>query len=488
MRRAPAAPLTVAVVLAGGSGQRIGLSIPKQLIKIAGKTILEHTLAVFDDAAGIDEVVLMMHPGFVAEAEQVVAAAGLRRTIRVTAGGETRNATTERAIGVVAELAGGRDCKVLFHDAVRPLVSHRIIQDCVEALDTYRAVDVAIPSSDTIVVTTTTGMATGEHEIITEVPDRARLRRGQTPQAFWLSTIRRAYELAATDPHFAATDDCSVVLRYLPDTPIHVVAGEERNMKVTQPIDIHIADKLFQLATSTLAEPIHPADYRDHLAGRTMVVLGGSYGIGADIAALAEEHGARVFSFSRSTTGTDVADPESVQAALEQAHAESGRIDFVVNTAGVLRIGRLAELSPTEVDEALRVNFIAPASIARAAHPYLARTGGQLLLFTSSSYTRGRADYSLYSSAKAAVVNLTQALGDEWSADGVRVNCINPERTLTPMRVQAFGEEPQGSLLSSSAVARASLDVLVSDITGQIVDVRRESVPAQQRVPAAAGV
>jgi len=97
-----------------------------------------------------------------------------------------------------------------------------------------------------------------------------------------------------------------------------------------------------------------------------------------------------------------------------------------------------------------------------------------LLLYTSSSYTRGRGGYSLYSSAKAAIVNLTQALADEWAADGVRVNCINPERTATPMRTMAFGEEPASTLLSSEAVAETSLDVLISSWTGHIVDVRRE--------------
>jgi ribitol-5-phosphate 2-dehydrogenase (NADP+) / D-ribitol-5-phosphate cytidylyltransferase len=97
-----------------------------------------------------------------------------------------------------------------------------------------------------------------------------------------------------------------------------------------------------------------------------------------------------------------------------------------------------------------------------------------LLLFTSSSYTRGRSGYSLYSSAKAAIVNLTQALADEWAADGVRVNCVNPERTATPMRTKAFGEEPEGSLLRSEVVAETSLDVLISNFTGHIIDVRRE--------------
>ena len=120
------------------------------------------------------------------------------------------------------------------------------------------------------------------------------------------------------------------------------------------------------------------------------------------------------------------------------------------------------------------MNYLAPIAIARASLPYLRSSGGQLLLYTSSSYTRGRAGYSVYSSTKAAIVNLTQALADEWSTDGVRVNCINPERTATPMRTRAFGDEPAGSLLTARAVALTSIDVLLADISGQVVDVRLE--------------
>jgi ribitol-5-phosphate 2-dehydrogenase (NADP+) / D-ribitol-5-phosphate cytidylyltransferase len=121
----------------------------------------------------------------------------------------------------------------------------------------------------------------------------------------------------------------------------------------------------------------------------------------------------------------------------------------------------------------IEVNYVAPVMIARLALPYLQRSRGQLLMYTSSSYTRGRAGYSIYSSTKAAVVNLTQALAEEWGPLGVRVNCINPERTGTPMRTKAFGEEPPDSLLDADAVALTSLDVLISGLTGQVVDVRR---------------
>jgi ribitol-5-phosphate 2-dehydrogenase (NADP+) / D-ribitol-5-phosphate cytidylyltransferase len=465
-------PRTTAVVLAGGTGQRVGLSIPKQLLKIAGKAVIEHTLAVFEQAECIDDIIVLMAPGYVPDVEKIVAKGGFTKVARVIEGGATRNETTERAIEVLGEgLAEGEDRNVLFHDAVRPLLSQHVITACVEALERFQAVDVAIPSADTIIVTRTHGE---DGEFITDIPDRSRLRRGQTPQAFKLSTIRRAYEVASGDPNFQATDDCSVVLKYLPDVPIHVVAGDEFNMKVTQPVDVFIADKLFQLASTAAPEQADEAAYRELLTGRTMVVFGGSYGIGADIAQLAERYGATVHALGRSTTGTHVENPEHVDDALSRAYAETGRIDYVVNTAGVLRIGKLAETDNTTIQEALNVNYLAPVQIARASYKYLAESKGQLLLYTSSSYTRGRAEYSLYSSTKAAMVNLTQALADEWAGDGIRVNCVNPERTATPMRTRAFGDEPAGSLLSSEAVARTSLDVLLSELTGHVIDVRQQ--------------
>ncbi|MCK4440380.1 MAG: SDR family oxidoreductase, partial [Sulfurovaceae bacterium] len=81
-------------------------------------------------------------------------------------------------------------------------------------------------------------------------------------------------------------------------------------------------------------------------------------------------------------------------------------------------------------------------------------------------------NYSLYSSTKSAIVNLTQALGEELFLKGIRVNCINPERTQTPMRIANFGNEPANTLLSSIEVAYSSINTLLSDFTGQIVDVR----------------
>jgi 2-C-methyl-D-erythritol 4-phosphate cytidylyltransferase len=79
---------------------------------------------------------------------------------------------------------------------------------------------------------------------MSHVPPRETLLRCQTPQCFRLSVIARAHELAAADPEFIPTDDCGVVLRYLPDIPVHVIPGSERNIKVTYPGDLAIAEAL----------------------------------------------------------------------------------------------------------------------------------------------------------------------------------------------------------------------------------------------------
>ncbi|MFG2057279.1 D-ribitol-5-phosphate cytidylyltransferase [Micromonospora sp. NPDC048930] len=470
---------TVAVVLAGGTGTRLGLGIPKQLLKIAGKPIIEHTLAVFEAAPEIDEIIVLMAAGHVAEAQQIVDKAGFRKVSKVIEGGDTRNATTRIALDAVGE----GDVNILFHDAVRPLVSARIVRECVNALWTYSAVDVAIPSADTII-------QVDEEDCIVDIPVRSTLRRGQTPQAFRSGTIREAYRRAEGDPNFAATDDCGVVLRYLPGTPIKVIDGSDENIKVTHPVDVHLADKLFQLAAAQAPRLSDHRSYTEELAGRTVVIFGGSYGIGHDLAELARRYGAQVFPFSRSSTGTHVERAQDVEAALKTAFEATGRIDYVVVTAGILEKGALAEMDQDTMDRVLQVNFVGPVIAARQSLPYLQQTKGQLLLYTSSSYTRGRAQYALYSATKAALVNLTQALADEWAEFGVRVNCINPERTATPMRTKAFGEEPEHTLLSAEAVAQASLDVLISELTGQVIDVRRApgepvvAVPAQPTAPA----
>jgi ribitol-5-phosphate 2-dehydrogenase (NADP+) / D-ribitol-5-phosphate cytidylyltransferase len=456
---------TVAVVLAGGVGTRIGFNVPKQLIKIAGKSVVEHTIEALHDSPDVDEIIVMMTAGHLDPILAISATGKYPKLTNVYAGGEDRNQTTQLAIAAL----GDEEIKVLFHDAVRPFVDQRIIHDCVRALDEFGAVDTAIPSADTII-------EVSDDNALIAVPPRSRLRRGQTPQGFRLSAIREAYEKARLDPNFTATDDCTVVLRYTPDVRIAVVAGSDENMKVTEPIDIAIADKLFQLRSATPKELAEGAR-SEGLTGKTLVVFGGGYGIGAEVCAVAADFGANVFSFSRSETKTHVQNRQEVRDALKKAADATGGIDYVVNSTGLLAVSQLEDASDDIIYETIDVNLIGCILIAQEALPYLRASSGQLLNFTSSSYTRGRGGYSLYSATKAAIVNFTQALADEWVGDHVRVNVINPDRTRTPLRSKAFGNEPASTLLSARAVALASIDTLISNATGHVIDVRRDGSP-----------
>jgi 2-C-methyl-D-erythritol 4-phosphate cytidylyltransferase len=123
------------------------------------------------------------------------------------------------------------------------------------------------------------------------------------------------------------------------------------------------------------------------------------------------------------------------------------------------------------IDSIIDINYIGAVNVAYLSKPILEKTKGMLINFASSSYTRGRANYALYSSSKAAIVNLTQALSEEW--ENIRVNCINPERTKTPMREKNFGYESEDTLLKAKDVAIKTLKVALSDISGIVVDVKR---------------
>ncbi|HUA43045.1 MAG TPA: IspD/TarI family cytidylyltransferase [Streptosporangiaceae bacterium] len=244
---------TVAVVLAGGSGSRFGSDRPKQLRALAGRNLIEHCVRAFDQAPAVDDVLVVVAPDIEDEVRQAIA--GYRKVAGVILGGLSRTDSTRQAIGWLttggragADPAepGGPDMKVLFHDAARPLVDQQTIADVVTALDQWLAVGVVVPSSDTIVE-----VADGA---IRRVLARDALARCQTPQGFRLSVIRRAYELADADPGFAAvpaTDDCGVVLRYLPDVPVGVVRGSERNLKITYAADLAVAQALLDYPDGT---------------------------------------------------------------------------------------------------------------------------------------------------------------------------------------------------------------------------------------------
>jgi 2-C-methyl-D-erythritol 4-phosphate cytidylyltransferase len=258
----------VAVVLGGGVGQRIGAQVPKQLLKLGGRTLIEHCVAAFEQAPGVDEILVVMAAGYVDQVKEILAEAGYRKVSAVIQGGVGRPDSTRVALAAIAAADGGGqdhgDCGVLLHDAARPLVDQRIIADCVASLQVHHAIGVAVPTADTIVVT--------DNGVMHSMPRRETLQRCQTPQCFRLPVITRAHELAAADPDFSPTDDCGVVLRYLPDVKVHVVTGSERNIKITYPQDLAIAELM--LASQVLARDPEPGAHEHYGTAVIVVRLG----------------------------------------------------------------------------------------------------------------------------------------------------------------------------------------------------------------------
>lgn len=444
-----------AIILASGSGSRYGNELPKQFVKIAGKTILEHTIEIFENAPEIDNICVVITPEYRYVAENILLKNNYKKVVSLLNGGETRKDSSFIGISSIVE----EDANVIIHDCARPFLSQRIIKDCVEALKNYDAIDVAIPTADTII-------EVDEKNTIKNIPVRANLRRGQTPQCFKLSVIKKAHELSKNDKNF--TDDCGLIVKYnLCD--VYVVEGEIENIKITYPSDIYMADRLFQLKSSIYPQEENLAN----IEGKTIVVFGGTSGIGKCVCDLASKYNAKVFGCG-SSTGCDITSYDNVAEFLKDVYAKTGKIDYIINSAGVLRMGKLIDRDINDIQNDININYVGSINVAKAAIPYLKETKGCLLLYASSSYTRGRALYSTYSSTKAGIVNLTQALAEELAMDEIRVNVINPERTATPMRLKAFGAEQKGSLLEPEKVAEASIKTLLSDLTGQVIDVRRE--------------
>jgi 2-C-methyl-D-erythritol 4-phosphate cytidylyltransferase len=458
----------VAIILAGGKGTRFGLDVPKQFAKLAGKTVVEHTLDVFQQHDLIDEICIVTHKDWSWRMEEIVESGNYSKVEKIIIGGSERKDSSLSAIEAYKEEAREREINFLFHDAVRPFVDNRIIDQCIEALNNYGAIDVAIPATDTIIQVL-------DHKI-SFIPTRKEMMQGQTPQCFKYEIIAKAYENALKDTDLVVSDDCGVVKKYLPKQEIFVVRGSLANIKITHPQDIFLADKIIQMKTHKILSRYSDDYYHDSLKDKVIVIFGGSKGIGASMKEISERYGAKVYSFSRGETNTDVSSISDIKRDLAYVYQKENRIDYVVNTAGILIKKPLINTTFNDIMEIVNINYIGAVNILKEAIPYLETNGGQILNFTSSSYTRGRSHYSLYSSTKAAIVNLTQALGEELAAKNIKVNCINPERTLTPMRTSNFGKEDPNTLLSAEQVAYVSINTLLSNMTGQIVDVKLQQL------------
>jgi 2-C-methyl-D-erythritol 4-phosphate cytidylyltransferase len=232
-----------AIIVAGGKGIRMGAAVRKQYLLLAGKPIFCHTLEAFDACSCIEEIYLVVPPDDLNTcAEKWVSSLILHKTIHLVAGGLERQDSVYRGIQAVS----GQRCEiVVIHDAVRPFVSSRMIEDCVAETRISGACIVGMPVTET-----------AKRVNVNQVEftlDRNAIWMAQTPQAFDLNLIRTAHEKAGLD-HFMGTDDAMLVERL--GHKIRIIPGSRLNMKITSPEDLALAEGIIQRISSGSSPPL----------------------------------------------------------------------------------------------------------------------------------------------------------------------------------------------------------------------------------------
>lgn len=243
-----------AIIPAGGRGSRFGASVPKQLLALAGRPILAHSVEAVASSPNVTDVVVALPAELATSPPSYLSTLG--KPVTVVAGGERRQDSVANAFAVIADRAE----VVLIHDAARPLVSHDVIRRTVEAAASTGAAIAAIRASDTV-----KQVDEGRH--VSATLPRERIYLAQTPQAFRVDVLRDALRLSGD-----ATDEAALAERA--GHRVAVVDGDVRNMKITTPDDLAVAERLLGGAGAVTLRIGNGYDLHRLVPGRPLI-LGG---------------------------------------------------------------------------------------------------------------------------------------------------------------------------------------------------------------------
>lgn len=445
------------ILLIGGQGSRFNPSLPKQFHWLAGKRLYLYALEQFIKIEDFTSIILVAPKDWISIVQEDLKCYSDSR-IRVIVGGDTRQASSRSALNACLPHTD----YVVIHDGVRPFVSSALLRSNIATVIEHGAVDTCIPSCDTVV------HMPASHQIAT-IPPRAEYWRGQTPQSFHYPLIVAAHARAEACGIANATDDCALVLAL--NHPVRVVLGSEENIKITTELDLFLAEQILRSHRISQAN----SNASTSLTGKKIAVIGGTGGIGTAIVNQLREEGALVFPISRHTSPyrVDCTSPDQIQALFEQLARDHGPLDGLINAFGQLTIKPLSNLLPCEIEHLVGSNYTGFIFCCKWAtlHPQ-----GHIINIASSSYMRGKQNYAVYSSAKAAVVNLTQGLAEE--RPDLCINTLIPSRTNTPMRQHNFPGENIAELLDPQEVATAVIQILkTGGVSGATVEIRRTKNP-----------
>ncbi len=229
-----------AAILAGGIGSRMGgTDTPKQFLDLGDKPVIIHTIEKFVINSKIDKIIVLTPQNFINHTNHLIGEyIGDNKDIIVIEGGETRNDTLLNSINYIDKNFGiDEESIILTHDSVRPFVTHRIIEDNIEAAKRYGACDTVIPATDTIVESI-------NGRTIESIPVRDYYYQGQTPQSFNIKKLFNLINSLTEDESNILTDACKIFT--LKDEDVYLVEGEVTNIKITYPYDLKLANTILE--------------------------------------------------------------------------------------------------------------------------------------------------------------------------------------------------------------------------------------------------
>lgn len=229
-----------AAILAGGIGSRMGgTDTPKQFLDLGNKPVIIHTIEKFVINNKIDKIIVLTPQNFINHTNHLINEyIGENENIVVIEGGETRNDTLINSINYIDDHFGIDDDSIIItHDSVRPFVTHRIIEDNIEAAKRYGACDTVVPATDTIVESINA-------RTIESIPVRDYYYQGQTPQSFNIKKLFNLISSLTEEESNILTDACKIFT--LKDEDVYLVEGEVTNIKITYPYDLKLANTILE--------------------------------------------------------------------------------------------------------------------------------------------------------------------------------------------------------------------------------------------------
>ena len=228
-------------ILAGGTGSRMGLTnMPKQFLELGDKPIIIHTLQKFLLNLKFDVIYLGIHENWTGYMEDLIEKYIVdeenKKRIKIISGGTDRNSTIMNIVeDIEKNYTLNNEDIIVTHDAVRPFITSRILEENIEISLKYGACDTVIPAIDTIVVSE-------NNKIIKEIPNRQYMYQGQTPQSFKILELKKLYNELSKEEKEILTDACKIFV--IKGKEVHLVRGEISNLKITTQEDYKIAQAM----------------------------------------------------------------------------------------------------------------------------------------------------------------------------------------------------------------------------------------------------